>query len=397
MAYVRRNFRTKATGTGVQRYVTRILTGAFLCLLSLSFVSAAAIEAEAASRLCRQLEAQLAAAKSKGGSNRLRKYDRAVRKQRTQLQKALRRARRDGCNTGGIRLFNLGNSACRPILGTIDRMKRNLAKLERQRARLGRAPLANRAKILASIRANGCHSKKRKAHKKDRSRGKPTILDQLFDGTKRRTPAKNGSRRTITVLNRNAESGSGGYRTLCVRTCDGYYFPISFTASEDVFGRDEQICRSMCPGTEVRLFYHRVPDEESEDMVSLDGTPYTQLPTAFRYRQVGMKREKSCGCNPTRNFTVIAGETRDPQAEPQKQQFVPAPTTRPDPAADPETLANRQGGLTPDTMKRILAPDAGDTVADKDSKRKVRVVGPAFLPDPEGAIDLQAQAPKAVR
>ena len=74
------------------------------------------------------------------------------------------------------------------------------------------------------------------------------------------------------------------------------------------------------------------------------------------------------------------------------------PASKPDPGIDPETLANRDGGLDRGAIKRLSAkPVTSPVSALPPEQRKVRVVGPTFLPDPSAAIDLQAPAPKAVR
>ena len=36
------------------------------------------------------------------------------------------------------------------------------------------------------------------------------------------------------------------YRTLCVRLCDGYYFPVSFSTLPNHFQRDSELCASQC-------------------------------------------------------------------------------------------------------------------------------------------------------
>ena len=36
------------------------------------------------------------------------------------------------------------------------------------------------------------------------------------------------------------------YRTLCVRLCDGYYFPVSFSTLPNHFQRDAELCQSRC-------------------------------------------------------------------------------------------------------------------------------------------------------
>src|SRR5690606_8097017 len=105
---------------------------------------------------------------------------------------------------------------------------------------------------------------------------------------------------------------------------------------------------------------------------------------------------QSCGCNAPRDFSVLGGASSAPAAPPQAMQAVSPsisimPSARPDPAADPETQANAEGGLDVETIRRLAAEKAEENAA-KD--RKVRVVGPKFLPDPSAAIDLQAPVPK---
>ena len=81
------------------------------------------------------------------------------------------------------------------------------------------------------------------------------------------------------------------YRTLCVRLCDGYYFPVSFSTLPNHFQRDAQVCQSQCAAP-AELFYHQNPGGAVEQMVSVNGQPYTGLKTAFRYR-----KEYTAGCS----------------------------------------------------------------------------------------------------
>ena len=115
-------------------------------------------------------------------------------------------------------------------------------------------------------------------------------------------------------------------------------------------------------------------------------------------------RPPSCGCNAQAgngNFTIIGGNPPNPeQSQPdgEVKPFIPVPASKPDPGADPETLANAEGGLDQDAIKRLTAKVPMSPVsALPPDQRKVRVVGPAFLPDPSAAIDLKAPAPKSAR
>lgn len=84
------------------------------------------------------------------------------------------------------------------------------------------------------------------------------------------------------------------FRTMCVRMCDGFYFPVSFSTLSSRFSDDEALCQSQCAAP-AKLFVHRNPGEEIEQMVSLDGVPYTALPHAFRFRQQVVN---GCSCRP---------------------------------------------------------------------------------------------------
>jgi uncharacterized protein DUF2865 len=84
------------------------------------------------------------------------------------------------------------------------------------------------------------------------------------------------------------------FRTLCVRTCDGYYFPISFSTVRSEFARDADKCTASC-GSEARLFYYANPGGKVEDMVDLSGFGYASLPNAFKYRQTLVG---GCACKP---------------------------------------------------------------------------------------------------
>jgi hypothetical protein len=89
-------------------------------------------------------------------------------------------------------------------------------------------------------------------------------------------------------------SRSGSYRTLCVRMCDGYYWPISHAVNRGSFYRDANVCRASC-GEEAKLFYHPSSQGDVSEMVDLTGRAYVKLPTAFRYRKA---LSDGCKCKP---------------------------------------------------------------------------------------------------
>ena len=163
---------------------------------------------------------------------------------------------------------------------------------------------------------------------------------------------------------------SGTYRTLCVRSCDGYYFPISFSTTRERFADDQAACDQACPGTQARLFYHRAMSEGPERMVALDGTEYSSLPTAFSYRS---KLDSACSCGSAQSIDHLLALTatgRPPQAADDSPGAAPVPRPRQPPGIDPETLADRAGDFQP----RYRPPAAVEEVRVADSG--VRRVGP---------------------
>lgn len=82
------------------------------------------------------------------------------------------------------------------------------------------------------------------------------------------------------------------YRTVCVRLCDGAYFPMSFSTTRDRFKADAARCKSSC-GVASRLFVVK-PDGAPEDMVDVRGAGYIDLPNAFKFRT---SYDEACRCH----------------------------------------------------------------------------------------------------
>ncbi|MEL7543190.1 MAG: DUF2865 domain-containing protein [Pseudomonadota bacterium] len=83
-----------------------------------------------------------------------------------------------------------------------------------------------------------------------------------------------------------------GRRTMCVRMCDGYYWPMRRGGSNASLMTDSQKCESQC-SSPAKLFILRSSTDNIADMRSLDGQRYRQLDNAFAYRKTF---NPSCGC-----------------------------------------------------------------------------------------------------
>ena len=100
------------------------------------------------------------------------------------------------------------------------------------------------------------------------------------------------------------------YRTMCVRTCDGFFFPVSFATSKNHLQKDERVCKSSC-GAPAKLYYYPNPGGKIEDMVSYRGKKkYKKLKYAFLYKT---KFVASCRCKPE-PWTQAAKQTHEKYA-----------------------------------------------------------------------------------
>ena len=81
----------------------------------------------------------------------------------------------------------------------------------------------------------------------------------------------------------------GGRKLVCVRTCDGFFFPLA-NRPED--GDTEEMCQALCPGAETAV-YRMQEGGAIQEAVSNRGQSYMSLPNALKYR-TGVS--DSCAC-----------------------------------------------------------------------------------------------------
>jgi hypothetical protein len=85
---------------------------------------------------------------------------------------------------------------------------------------------------------------------------------------------------------------AGGSHTVCVRACDGGFFPVSHTGASSRADSLGQVCRSLCPNAEVALYSFPLGGT-IEEAVSSAGEPYARLPNAHKFEQ---SYDSSCSC-----------------------------------------------------------------------------------------------------
>jgi hypothetical protein len=297
-------------------------------LAALTATSAAAQQAQAP--VCVSLAAQLTALdQNRGPQNQALTTQYQI--QSAALQVLQGQAAQQGC---AVLFRAIAPPQCSAILARLDQLRASVAEIERAlRAANANGNTGQRNAIIRALQQNNCFAQPE--------------------------PPRQAT-----------------YRTVCVRTCDGYYFPMNYATTRDHFEDDRAACEAQCPGQQVDLYFYRNPGEEVDAAVNLDGTAYTEMVNAFAFREA---YNPSCRCGgPTVQvaaagtggpFTPLPAAATDRLAE--ATAIIPPPARRPVPTEDPETLANRAGGLT-------LPYDPFGGAAAALVIDGIRIVGPAF-------------------
>lgn len=325
--------------------------------------------------MCQRLVGQLSAIENSaaGGdsakADQIRRYEEAQSRQQSELERIQGHAKRQGCDSSGFfSLFSGPSAQCGPVNTQIQQMRSNLDQITTNLERLrggsfgGSERDNQRRSVLLALAQNNCGPQYANA-----ARG-GGFLENLFGGG---------------VTNPGGDNGapSSTYRTVCARSCDGFYFPISFATVPSRFADDERVCKSLCPAADATLFTYRNPGEDMNQAVSLSGQPYAQSPNAFRYRQTF---DKSCSCKAAgqtwsdalkniddknsigQGDIIVTDERSKKMAQPPKG---PVPAQKK--AGAIETPANAN------PLPTSAAPPA-DTSASGD--KPIRSVGPTFIP-----------------
>ena len=273
---------------GAGRLASRaIVVAACVCLVGLSLGSAPAQNLD-----CDRLQAAIQA--SGGMPDSVEPYGGAAARQRGEIARTQAYGDSIGC---GSRQFNDVDDEppqCAAIEARMQRMQANLARLETQ-VQMGGQDTGRRAALVARYNA-ACTSG-----------GNPADLAQgragQFYPNEGRNPADlvtipvNPDDVSAVPLNGDISGDpkprSAG-QALCVRTCDGGFFPMTSRASQDQLDGLDQLCKASCPNTEARL-YTTGSGTDLNNATAVDGTPYTSLPAAFKFQKTF---DASCTCKP---------------------------------------------------------------------------------------------------
>src|SRR5271166_3015723 len=247
----------------------------------------AAGDALAQSADCARLQAAIASAPRGGGQ-----LQAAADRQRAELSRTSSYAHSIGCDNQKFLFFGSEPPAqCGEIKGQIARMEASLADLQ---ARSGGG--GGRADLIARYNAECVNAPKQPSN----------IFEALFGGAHTPTPFQPTTpasiptspeeqqqtiAKTIENEKKHANVSAGSY-AVCVRACDGSFFPVSYSGSGSRSDSLEDVCRSLCPNADVALYSFPFGGT-IEQAVSSTGEPYVDMPNALKFQQ---SFDSTCSC-----------------------------------------------------------------------------------------------------
>jgi hypothetical protein len=319
--------------------------------------------------VCVRLEGQLAAfdrgTADPARADQIKQAEDAIAKKQADIDRATAQAHKSGCaGTGFFALFSALSPQCGPITSQIQQMRGDLDRMmsDLQQLQSGTSDRTDqRRALIGQLAQNNCGAQYTAAAN---SQGGPQgFFDALFGGG--------------TIVNPNGDGAPNGtYHTVCVRSCDGYYFPVSYSTLPSHFAEDQLTCQRECPAAEVGLYSYRNPGESMDQAVSTTGQLYTALPTAYRYRT---QLVSGCSCRRPGESWQDALKNADDSSTLENGDIVvtdqnaKALSQAPKQPGKQPAAAAAQAGASPPANAA-----AGASSPDK-PKGPVRVVGPPFL------------------
>jgi hypothetical protein len=258
-------------------------------------------------RFCYQLEQKLVQTTSQGSQARdqlprieqdMRQLDKVYQQSRAQLE-------RSECFEYFLFAKSLKKTRqCYDLNKQVEESRQRLADLEAQKQSIqgSRGAKAAQDEIIDALGRNGCGANyQQEAARRDRQSGSGFP----WQGDDEDGEGSGGMRR-------QGQLPFSTFRTVCVRLCDGYYFPVSFSTMQSQFPKDAQACSSKCAAP-TELFYYQNPGGEMEQAQSVAGQPYSKLPNAFRHRKEVVQ---GCSCKVAEYQPELLGQKGQKRAEP---------------------------------------------------------------------------------
>ena len=261
---------------------------------------------------CMQLQQELASAQGGGGREALPGIDKQIQNA-SRIYNGTKASMEDsGCFERGFLIFGRGlvrSPKCLKMNDQVEDARRQVEQLQAQRDGIagGRGNRRRQAELMDALARNGCAGGRPMEQQARRDSG-----GGLFGWFGRGGSDEEEAAQPEGPVYRSIDP-NGRYRSVCVRTCDGFFFPVSYQTYASHLSQDASVCQSSCAAP-AELYVYRNPGQEIDQAISLNGTAYSDLPNAFKYRK---EYVTGCSCKANEyNPTAIEGANQKAEAAP---------------------------------------------------------------------------------
>jgi hypothetical protein len=347
--------------------------------LAIAMIMAFDACAFAQSPTCVSLQNQWAALNRKD-AGRAGAYANAARRQMAEMQRTAAYARQLGCDNKRFLIFGSDPPPqCGPLMAKLSRMQADLASLQGQMDRLGGGAEADEQRYQLQLAM-------RQYCGGDQPQGGPLGAPGDLDPNRLDAPQQ------IDVPGGIEQGpGSGSGKPICVRLCDGYFFPLASLGSRVDAAR---MCQAQCPGAETEAF--SMASDDIAQAVGEGGKSYMELENALRYQKATVpgcscrKADESWGQALKPAEDMLGGSDTPVDADKAAQMSRPSPS--PDPKKGPSTAkgqapASSAASLPPVTVTGNAPlppaqPGASRPPLAPSAPRNVRIIPPPPPPQP---------------
>ncbi len=364
-------------------------------LRSLVAVTAFLVAGEAAlaqSPECQRFRAELASLeRNRGGAPTPQ-----MQAQRAEISRLARYYSSIGCERGPLGfLTGPAPAECPAIAQQVRQLEAGYARLAAQS--VDSAEVDFRRRQLQAAVQQTCST--------DQPRG---FFESLFGPPRSQQPQQQIMPEGQPIIADEGRRSMGGGRLICVKTCDGSFFPL--TTPPGGGQSADEMCQALCPGTETAAFAYPGGDDGLNYAASLSSDrPYTSLANAFKFRK---SFDESCACKKQdeswavvlrkaesmleqrKGDMIVTAEKAEELSRPKAVQARKAAEKKADEeekaaaeiAAAAPTASRESAGIGPQSIENttVVGENEG-TQREMESatgKKTVRVIAPNIIPVP---------------
>jgi Protein of unknown function (DUF2865) len=272
--------------------------GRFISTLIVLFALLSTSLSHAQSPVCRRINEQLTALdRDNGDPNQAAQISRQAEAQSGEANRIAGQMRRMGCDGDSVLMGAEMPGECGVLADRMRTHRQNAVDLRtRSTYALSASNETRRNALMSSYSNYGCERQATRSddYSASDSRSSVTIMPPRPNVSDDFMMPKDDSDQDgyKMIEPQPRPRGFGASQPVCVRLCDGYFFPLSGISSR---ADAQDMCQAQCPSSKAQVFY-RTNAADINEATDDEGRTYSSLPNALKYRT---RTDQTCTCKKT--------------------------------------------------------------------------------------------------